>query len=223
VSPRTSIGKGGSRDRAACAHMQTLRKDHRVEGGTTQLDYAFVSDSLLRHRSSAVVEGTDVIWRFSDHGPILLDPGRRPNGGGKLQKVTRRCAAFAAVVARRVPAAARQSSNKRRRSSTILAARALPRESCELAGRREATAARLAPVDDDATPRQHKNRRLNQQRRYRLKETRLRFDSKCSLGLRMRQMQRIESLYGSILGRLCLSLVPPRPLRDPCRYQTILG
>jgi exonuclease III len=49
-----------------CAHVQTFRSG-------AQLDYAFVSQSLLPALSGCHVEATEAAWNFSDHCPIVLD------------------------------------------------------------------------------------------------------------------------------------------------------
>jgi exonuclease III len=56
-----------------CSHAQTFRRGSQTQGGITQLDYAFISESIASSLISCSVEGTAAAWRQSDHCPIILE------------------------------------------------------------------------------------------------------------------------------------------------------
>src|SRR5438477_352752 len=57
----------------ACSHVQTFRSKNRVESSPTQLDYAFVSESVVSTLSDCRVVQDAAVWELSDHCPILLE------------------------------------------------------------------------------------------------------------------------------------------------------
>ena len=57
-------------DGAACSHVRTFRTG-------TQLDYAFVSDSIVPALLDCGTEATAEAWRRSDHCPIVIDLDER--------------------------------------------------------------------------------------------------------------------------------------------------
>lgn len=57
----------------ACSHVQTFRLNNRVDSRPTQLDYAFVSDSIASKLTGCRVVHDDAAWRLSDHCPIVIE------------------------------------------------------------------------------------------------------------------------------------------------------
>lgn len=67
-------------DGDACSHVQTFRSKNPMDGDATQLDYAFLSDSIVSALIKCRVEGTTAAWQRSDHCPIVLDVDERALG-----------------------------------------------------------------------------------------------------------------------------------------------
>jgi exonuclease III len=56
-----------------CSHVQTFRSNNRVDSNPTQLDYAFLSISMVSALIECRVADTAAAWRLSDHCPIVLE------------------------------------------------------------------------------------------------------------------------------------------------------
>ena len=65
----------------ACSHVQTFRLNNRVDSRPTQLDYAFVSDSIASKLTECRVVHDDAAWQLSDHCPIVLELDGDSRGG----------------------------------------------------------------------------------------------------------------------------------------------
>jgi endonuclease/exonuclease/phosphatase family metal-dependent hydrolase len=57
----------------ACSHVQTFRYQKRPDARPTQLDYVFVSESLVPAVRECRVADEVAAWALSDHCPIVLD------------------------------------------------------------------------------------------------------------------------------------------------------
>jgi exonuclease III len=56
-----------------CTHVQTFRSNNRVDSTPTQLDYAFVSESIVPTLNDCRVIDDAAAWQLSDHCPIVLE------------------------------------------------------------------------------------------------------------------------------------------------------
>ena len=57
----------------ACSHVQTFRLKNRADSRPTQLDYAFVSDTIVPKLIGCQVVDEEAAWQLSDHCPIVLE------------------------------------------------------------------------------------------------------------------------------------------------------
>jgi exonuclease III len=71
-SSRARLADCDCGDGAECSHVQTFRAGN-APSGTTQLDYAFVSEAWASALRACTVVHDDAAWRLSDHCPIVLD------------------------------------------------------------------------------------------------------------------------------------------------------
>ena len=57
----------------ACCHVQTFRLKNRSNSRPTQLDYAFISDSMTSKLRACQVVQDATAWQLSDHCPIIVE------------------------------------------------------------------------------------------------------------------------------------------------------
>ena len=57
----------------SCSHVQTFRLNNRVDSRPTQLDYMFVSKSLVPRLQDCRVIQDASAWALSDHCPIAIE------------------------------------------------------------------------------------------------------------------------------------------------------
>lgn len=69
----------------ACAHVQTFRSNNRMDRLPTQLDYAFLSESIVSATRCTAVDD-EAAWRLSDHCPILLEIDEHSLGDVKVPR-----------------------------------------------------------------------------------------------------------------------------------------
>ncbi len=56
-----------------CSHVQTFRLGNRTSSRPTQLDYAFISNSMTPKLKECRVVHDEAAWQLSDHCPIVLE------------------------------------------------------------------------------------------------------------------------------------------------------
>lgn len=66
--PNCSCSEGGN-----CSHVQTFRLGNRANSRPTQLDYAFISNTMTPKLKACQVVHDEAAWQLSDHCPIVLD------------------------------------------------------------------------------------------------------------------------------------------------------
>jgi hypothetical protein len=71
----------------ACTHVQTFRSNTRLDRLPTQLDYAFLSESIAPTVKCRAVHD-DAAWELSDHCPILLEFDEHALRGRKVAQRT---------------------------------------------------------------------------------------------------------------------------------------
>ncbi len=78
-SSRSRLSECTCPDGDGCSHVQTFRLKNRADSRPTQLDYAFVSDSLVSKLARCEVVQDAAAWKLSDHCPLVLELDDHPS------------------------------------------------------------------------------------------------------------------------------------------------
>lgn len=69
---RPRLGACTCLEEHSCGHVQTFRSNNRSDRHPTQLDYAFLSESIVATTRCTAVHD-EAAWKLSDHCPIVLE------------------------------------------------------------------------------------------------------------------------------------------------------